>query len=245
MIRFSFIRKIAVCLLFTCGLSGLVAAAELTYEDANKIHITWCRGRAYPPDNFGDEWRGVHYFKFDNGMWGTRTRLFKDESEARQHAAEECSGAVNLVYRFDEKTHEHFAVVFKDSKNSTISLWFERDYSFPKFPRLKSITENVEVISYWFSKEYLYRYVFELDDGRIFVTGPFKAPWTEFWETDKEVHVLGNTQSWCLIDVNAVRAQSHFVIKPEFVVSDLQLLSQDKKINNKDDQDNQDIGKVL
>jgi hypothetical protein len=216
-----------------CLMTGVLSAEEkqFQFDEEYTVNIMYCHAKVSQPNLQCDDWTTHSWIHFDNGLCASmRKTEWKHECQAKEKADLEeytNSGEVNIIY--DRNSHKskdysptywwredwtYFKLIFKERNWGPVidSLWVKQDYSFEYLPVILSVTENVETISHWFSTEYKYRYVIELNDGTTWLTKTNSSSWQDPWEVGAKILKIGNCYSPCFINIDKV-TQTNYINK--------------------------------
>ena len=206
-----------IYMLFPCFFAF---SEEVTYENNYRVKVSSFHATALPPSIFRDNWMAIGSIRFDNSLHGDWSTEWKHESQASQMASiyshQKSSKYVNIIPsktivwdRLRHRSFDSFSIklfIFVDQNNDThwVDLYIDKNKLTENLPEVVKIDEDIETISGWIYDDHNYTYIIELSDGTKWKTKSQNKTWSDQWNPGDKVLKIGNSQNFCLINIDSV-----------------------------------------
>lgn len=215
-------------ILFSFFILFISSANAAEFDPFYTFTITYTHNHVRAPSIISNYWEASSYVNINNGISATICSSWNYESQAKQASKFEYSGNVNIIYSpsyeireigtYKYKSIRPFALVFQ-IQNKAYSEAIDSLYLYEPLAilgKVTSVTENIETINHWFSTEYRYRYVIQLDTGSKWLTESSSSPWENSWDVGSEVMLFGNCKQPILLNASEVRKKEYWSIDKEY-----------------------------
>ena len=196
-----------LCVCATLLLAKQLQASEVVFDSQSSVKIVRSSVEIYPPGEvcpleplskvLSDFWCIRHRMDFDNGLYAMHT-IHCDNASFCEELIEPESGNVNIV------GDNYFSLVFEDGELLAVALWVNDVQQPVDLPRIRSLTQHIKTVSYWFYSEEKLEYVIELDDGTSWITPPQDLVWDKPWDLHSRIVRVGTSDDPILINLDSV-----------------------------------------